>query len=69
MSLDCNRLNLDIRQRVAAVGRRVTTLCQGEDGWQHQLALCHVQTPPRDPLRQCIIKEVGFFALERPVMP
>jgi hypothetical protein len=26
------RLNLDIRQRVAAVGRRVTTLCQGEDG-------------------------------------
>jgi IS1 family transposase len=26
------RLNLDIRQRVAAVGRRVHTLCQGEDG-------------------------------------
>jgi len=26
------RLNLDIRQRVAAVGRRVNTLCQGEDG-------------------------------------
>jgi IS1 family transposase len=26
------RLNLTIRQRVAAVGRRVTTLCQGEDG-------------------------------------
>ena len=25
------RLNLDIRQRVAAVGRRVNTLCQGED--------------------------------------
>src|SRR5215813_4321689 len=35
------RLNLDIRQRVAAVGRRVNTLCQGEDGLQHQLALFH----------------------------
>jgi IS1 family transposase len=35
------RLNLDIRQRVAAVGRRVFTLCQGEDGMQHQLALFH----------------------------
>ena len=37
--IDCNRLNLDIRQRVAAVGRRVNTLCQGEDGLQHQLAV------------------------------
>src|SRR5262249_4539572 len=36
------RLNLDIRQRVAAVGRRVNTLCRGEDGVQHQLALFHV---------------------------
>ena len=35
------RLNLDIRQRVAAVGRRVNTLCQGEDGVQQQLALFH----------------------------
>ena len=33
------RLNLDIRQRVAAVGRRVNTLCQGEDGLHHQLVL------------------------------
>jgi IS1 family transposase len=36
------RLNLNIRQRVAAVGRRVNTLCQGEDGLRHQLALFHV---------------------------
>jgi hypothetical protein len=36
------RLNLDIRQRVAAVGRRVNTLCQGEDGIRQQLALYHV---------------------------
>ena len=28
------RLNLDIRQRVAAIGRRVNTLGQGEDGMQ-----------------------------------
>jgi IS1 family transposase len=36
------RLNLDIRQRVAAVGRRVNTLCQGEDGLQHQLTVFQV---------------------------
>jgi len=36
------RLNLDIRQRVAAIGRRVNTLCKGADGLQHQLALFHV---------------------------
>jgi hypothetical protein len=35
------RLNRNIRQRVAAVGRRVNTLCQGEDGLQHQLAVFH----------------------------
>jgi IS1 family transposase len=33
------RLNLDIRQRVAAIGRRVNTLCQGEAGLRDQLAL------------------------------
>src|SRR5215510_1603920 len=36
------RLNLDIRQRVAAVGRRVNTLCQGEDGVRQQLAVYQV---------------------------
>jgi IS1 family transposase len=36
------RLNLSMRQHVAAVGRRVTTLCKGEDGLQQQLALYHV---------------------------
>ena len=30
------RLNLDIRQRVAAIGRRVNTLCQGEAGLRDQ---------------------------------
>jgi len=33
------RLNLAIRQHVAAVGRRVSTLCKGEDGLRQQLAL------------------------------
>jgi hypothetical protein len=36
------RLNLDMRQRVAAVGRRANTLCQSADGLQQQLALFHV---------------------------
>jgi hypothetical protein len=52
------RLNLDIRQRVAAIGRRVNTLCQGEASLRDQLAL--FQTYPtfvwphaslRQPLR------------------
>jgi IS1 family transposase len=36
------RLNLDIRQCVAAIGRRVNTLCQGEAGVRDQLALFQV---------------------------
>ena len=36
------RLNLSIRQHVAAVGRRVSTLCQGEAGLRQQLAFYHV---------------------------
>jgi IS1 family transposase len=35
------RINLSIRHHVAAVGRRVATLCKGEDGLRHQLALSH----------------------------
>src|SRR5262249_43421688 len=36
------RLNLSLRQHVAAVGRRVNTLCKGEDGLRQQLTLDHV---------------------------
>jgi hypothetical protein len=36
------RLNLSIRQHVAAVGRRGSTLCKGEDGLRQQLALYQV---------------------------
>jgi hypothetical protein len=52
------RLNLDIRQRVAAVGRRVNTLCQGEDGLQHQLALFYAYYNfilPHASLRQALL--------------
>ena len=36
------RINLTLRQHVAAVGRRVMTLCKGEDGLRQQLAVYHV---------------------------
>ena len=36
------RFNLSLRQHVAAIGRRVSTLCKGEDGLRQQLALYHV---------------------------
>jgi len=35
------RLNLTIRQHVAAVGRRVSTLCKGEEGLRQQLTWYH----------------------------
>ena len=38
------RLNLSIRQHVAAIGRRVATLCKGEDGLHQQLSLYHVSS-------------------------
>jgi hypothetical protein len=51
------RLNLNIRQHVAAVGRRVSTLCKGEDGLRQQLALSHVYDNfclPHASLRQAL---------------
>src|SRR5262249_43919024 len=36
------RLNLDSRQRVAAIGRRVNTRCQGDAGVRDQLTLFQV---------------------------
>jgi IS1 family transposase len=52
------RLNLDLRQRVAAIGRRVNTLCQGEAGVRDQLALFHVYhnfVLPHASLRQPLL--------------
>jgi len=53
------RANLTIRQHVAAVGRRVMTLCKGEDGLRQQLALyqayynfCLPHVSLRQPLPQ-----------------
>jgi IS1 family transposase len=71
------RLNLDIRQRVAAIGRRVNTLCQNEDGLQHQLALFHVYhnfVRPHASLRQPLsVPEVtngrGSAKVWRPCTP
>jgi len=53
------RINLTIRQHVAAVGRRVSTLCKGEDGIQQQLALYHVYYNfclPHASLRQALLQ-------------
>jgi IS1 family transposase len=51
------RLNLDIRQHIAAVGRRVNTLCKEEDGMRQQLALYHMYYNfclPHASLRQAL---------------
>jgi IS1 family transposase len=71
------RLNLDIRQRVAAVGRRVNTLCKGEDGLLDQLAVFqtyHNFVLPHASLRQpLLVPEVthgsGAAKLWRPCTP
>jgi IS1 family transposase len=71
------RINLDIRQHIAAVGRRVTTLCKGEDGLRQQLALYHVyhnfclpHASLRQPLPQPVLTNgAGSAKLWRPCTP
>jgi IS1 family transposase len=71
------RVNLSIRQHVAAVGRRVTTLCKGEDGMRQQLALYHVYYNfclPHASLRQPLPQPVptngtGSAKMWRPCTP
>ena len=67
------RLNLTIRQHVAAVGRRVSTLCKGEDGLRQQLALFHVYhnfVLPHFSLRQSQpINGTGAATQWRPCTP
>ena len=49
------RINLSLRQHVAAIGRRVATLCKGEEGVRQQLAVYHVYhnfVLPHTSLRQ-----------------
>jgi len=53
------RINLSMRQHVAAIGRRVTTLCKGADGLRQQLTLYHVYYNfclPHASLRQPLLQ-------------
>jgi hypothetical protein len=52
------RLHRDIRPRVAAIGRRGNTVCQGEAGWRDQWTLCQVShhcVVPHASLRQPLL--------------
>ena len=51
------RVTLSLRQHVAAIGRRTSTLCKGEAGLCQQLALSHVYDNcvlPHASLRQAL---------------
>jgi IS1 family transposase len=71
------RVNLSIRHHVAAIGRRVSTLCKGEAGLRQQLALYHVYYNfclPHASLRQPLLapevtKGSGSAGLWRPCTP
>jgi IS1 family transposase len=71
------RLNLDLRQRVAAIGRRVNTLCQGEAGLQQPLVLFQVYHNfvfPHASLRQALAEPLptngrGSAKVWRPCTP
>jgi IS1 family transposase len=71
------RITLTIRQHVAAIGRRVTTLCKGEEGVRQQLALYHVDyhfclphASVRQPLPQPVpTKGTGSATQWRPWTP
>src|SRR4029453_16535129 len=61
-SSDCNRLNLSLRQRVAAMGRRSATPCKREEGLRQQLALFqayHNFVLPHASLRQALAEPVA----------
>jgi hypothetical protein len=71
------RLNLDLRQRVAAIGRRVNTLCQGEAGGRDQLVLFQTShnfvLPPASLRQPLLVPEAtngcGTARLWRPCTP
>ena len=71
------RLNLSLRQRVAALGRRSATSCKSADGLRQQLALCQVYhnfVLPHDSLRQPLAEPVpthgtGSAKVWRPCTP
>jgi hypothetical protein len=71
------RLNLDLRQCVAAIGRRVNTVCQGEEGLRDRLVLFqtyHNFVLPHASLRQSLAQAeptngTGSAKLWRPRTP
>ena len=71
------RLNLTIRQHVAAIGRRVNTLCKGEDGLRQQVVLFQTYynfVLPHARLRQARLQPLrtngnGSATLWRPCTP
>jgi IS1 family transposase len=71
------RLNLSLRQRVAAIGRRSATPCKSEDGLCHQLALFQVYhnfVLPHASLRQALTEAIpthgsGSAKVWRPCTP
>ena len=71
------RFNLSLRQHVAAIGRRTSTLCKGEAGLQQQLALYHVYYNfclPHASLRQALAEPIptngsGSVKVWRPCTP
>src|SRR5262252_10281153 len=55
------RLNLSLRQRVAAIGRRSATLCKTEEGLRQQLVLFQVYhnfVAPHASVRQALAEPV-----------
>jgi IS1 family transposase len=71
------RLNLSLRQRVAAIGRRGATPCKSEDGLRQQLALFQVYhnfVLPHASLREALAEPIptngsGSAKLWRPYTP
>src|SRR5262245_31614072 len=71
------RLNLSLRQRVAAIGRRSATPCKRQEGLSHQLALFQVYhnfVLPHASLRQALAEPIptngtGSAKVWRPCTP
>jgi hypothetical protein len=71
------RLNLSLRQRVAAIGRRSATPCKSEDGLRQQLALFQVYhnfVLPHTSLREALAEPLpingsGSVKMWRPCTP
>jgi hypothetical protein len=71
------RFNLSLRQHVAAIGRRTSTLCKGDAGLLQQLALYHVYYNfclPHASLRQALAEPIptngsGSAKVWRPCTP